>query len=276
MTDNNSLKIFESEQFGKIRTVMRDGEPWFVGRDVAEALGYSNTKDAINTHVQEDDRALLLRSEIATFENHILKSVLPATYVRAEIPNRGLTIINESGIYALIFGSRLPKAQEFKHWVTSEVLPSIRKHGAYMAPETIKKVLLNPDTIIRLATALKEEQQKTAKLTAENAELKPKAAFADTVSNSTGALNMSQMAKLLHNKHIDMGRNRLMNFLRNEKILMQDNLPYQQYIERGYFKVIESVVGNEQYPMTKTSTLVLPAGQQFIFNLLEKRGEISA
>lgn len=110
---------------------MRDGEPWFVGRDVAEALGYNNTKDAINTHVQEDDRALLLRSEIATFENYILKSVLPATYVRAEIPNRGLTIINESGIYALIFGSKLPKAKEFKHWVTSEVLPTIRKHGSY-------------------------------------------------------------------------------------------------------------------------------------------------
>ena len=145
-----------------------------------------------------------------------------------------------------------------------------------MTPETIETVLLNPDTIISLATALKEERQKAAKLVVENAELKPKAAFADTVSNSTGALNMGQMAKLLHNKHIDMGRNRLMNFLRNEKILMQDNLPYQQYIERGYFKVVESVVGSEQYPITKTSTLVLPAGQQFIFSLLEKRCKISA
>ena len=182
----------------------------------------------------------------------------------------------ENIFYRLAMKAKNEVAEKFQAKVADEIIPSIRKHGAYMTPETIKKVLLNPDTIISLATALKEEQQKTAKLTAENAELKPKADFADTVSNSTGALNMSQMAKLLHNKHIDMGRNRLMNFLRSEKILMQDNLPYQQYIERGYFKVIESVVGSEQYPIAKTSTLVLPAGQQFIFNLLEKRGEISA
>lgn len=258
--NNEAIKIFENPEFGQIRAIVRDGEPWFIGKDVALALQYADTSDAIKKHVSNDDKVLLKPGETPTLK----------------MSNFGSYFINESGLYTLIFGSRLPKAQEFKHWVTSEVLPSIRKHGAYMTPETIEKVLLNPDTIISLATALKEEQQKTAKLTAENAELKPKAAFADTVSNSTGALNMSQMAKLLHNKHIDMGRNRLMNFLRNEKILMQDNLPYQQYIERGYFKVIESVVGNEQYPMTKTSTLVLPAGQQFIFNLLEKRGEISA
>lgn len=255
--NNEAIKIFENPEFGKVRIIEEDGKPLFCGKDVAELLGYANTKDAILKHCENDGVAFYdLADSMGRFQS--------------------TKFLTEGNVYRLIIHSKLPSAGRFEHWVFDEVLPSIRKHGAYMTPETIEKVLLNPDTIISLATALKEEQQKTAKLTAENAELKPKAAFADTVSNSTGALNMSQMAKLLHNKHIDMGRNRLMNFLRNEKILMQDNLPYQQYIERGYFKVIESVVGNEQYPMTKTSTLVLPAGQQFIFNLLEKWGEISA
>lgn len=114
----NSLQIFNNAEFGSIRTVTIDNEPWFVGKDVAEALGYSNTKDAIATHVDPEDKQLIQRSENTTFE----------------IPNRGLTLINESGLYALIFGSKLPSARKFKHWVTSEVLPAIRKSGHYEAP----------------------------------------------------------------------------------------------------------------------------------------------
>ena len=103
-------------EFGELRTIDIDGEPWFVGKDVAAALGYSNTKDAIATHVASEDKKLIQRSEITTLE----------------IPNRGMTIINESGLYSLILSSKLPSAKEFKHWVTSEVLPSIRKNGAYI------------------------------------------------------------------------------------------------------------------------------------------------
>lgn len=127
----NEMKIFENEEFGQVRTVSIDGEPWFVGKDIATALGYKNTKDALVKHVDEEDKQILQRSKITTLENHIPKSALPMDFVSGEIPNRGLTIINESGVYAIIFGSKLPNAKKFKHWVTNEVLPSIRKTGAY-------------------------------------------------------------------------------------------------------------------------------------------------
>lgn len=130
----NNIQIFESEEFGGIRTVTIDNEPWLAGKDVAGALGYKNTKDAILTHVDEEDRRIIQRSEIATLENHIPKEVFPVNFVSADIPNRGLTVINESGLYALIFGSKLESAKRFKHWVTSEVLPTIRRTGTYQKP----------------------------------------------------------------------------------------------------------------------------------------------
>lgn len=128
----NELKIFENKEFGQVRTVIIDGEPWFVGKDVAVALGYKNTKDALLNHVDDEDRRILQRSEIATLENNLPKETFPVEFASADIPNRGLTVINESGVYSLIFGSKLPSAKKFKHWVTSEVLPSIRKTGAYV------------------------------------------------------------------------------------------------------------------------------------------------
>ncbi len=129
------IRIFENPEFGRVRTVCIDGKPWFAGKDVAEALGYKNTKDAVITHVDKEDKRIIQRSGIPTFENHIPKSAFPVDFdfVRGEIPNRGLEFINESGLYALIFGSKLPSAKRFKHWVTSEVLPSIRKTGGYGA-----------------------------------------------------------------------------------------------------------------------------------------------
>lgn len=116
----NNIQTFEHDEFGKVRTLLIDNEPWFVGKDVAEILGYSNTKDALITHVDEDDRRIIQRSENTTLE----------------IPNRGLTVINESGLYSLILSSKLPNAKKFKRWVTSEVLPAIRKRGFYGAPKT--------------------------------------------------------------------------------------------------------------------------------------------
>lgn len=130
----NELMIFENPNFGSIRSVEIDGEAWLVGKDVAQALGYSNTKDAISAHVDEEDRRILQRSEIATIENHIPKSMLPFDFVPTDVPNRGLTIINESGLYSLVLSSKLPGAKQFRRWVTSEVLPTIRKHGAYVKP----------------------------------------------------------------------------------------------------------------------------------------------
>ncbi len=144
------LIIFKHSEFGTIRTLEIEGEPWFIGKDVATALGYSDTKSAISDHVDDEDKQIIQRGQIATLE----------------IPNRGMTIVNESGLYSLTFYSKLPIAKEFKRWVTSEVLPSIRKHGGYMTPETIEAALSNPDIIIRLALELKAEQERRKEMEA--------------------------------------------------------------------------------------------------------------
>ena len=140
----NELQIFKNAEFGSIRTTTINGEPYFVGRDIAEILGYSNTKDAISTHVDEEDRTVIQRSENTTLE----------------IPNRGLTVINESGLYSLILSSKMPNAKKFKHWVTSEVLPAIRKHGVFAVDE----VLANPDVLINALMELKKEREEKSAL----------------------------------------------------------------------------------------------------------------
>lgn len=126
------MKIYENPEFGSVRTLSLDGIPYFVGKDVAEILGYSNTKDAISVHVDEEDKRVIQRSENTTFE----------------IPNRGLTVINESGMYSLVLSSKLPNARKFKRWVTNEVLPTIRKHGVYAVDELLE----NPDMLILRGT----------------------------------------------------------------------------------------------------------------------------
>lgn len=138
------IKIFKNPQFGEIRTIEKDGEPWFVGRDVAEALGYANTKDALASHADEEDKRIIQRSENATFD----------------IPNRGLTIINESGLYSLILSSKLPSAKAFKRWITHEVIPSIRKTGGYNADATMQSVVQTLATMQRVLEAQQEINKK--------------------------------------------------------------------------------------------------------------------
>lgn len=126
----NELKVFENPAFGQVRTIEVDGEPWFVGKDVAEALGYRNTKDALSSHVDDEDKRILQRSEIATIENRIPKSALPLEFVSADVPNRGLTAINESGLYSLILSSKLPTAKDFKRWAGGvEALEALKTFG---------------------------------------------------------------------------------------------------------------------------------------------------
>jgi len=241
----NELQIFNNEEFGEIRTVIIDGEPWFIGKDIAVKLGYSDPKDAIRKHVDIEDKQLIQKGQIATLE----------------IPNRGMNIINESGLYALIFGSKLESANRFKHWVTSEVLPAIRKHGMYATED----LLNDPDLLIAMATELKNERQvrKLAEQTIEKQ--KPLVDFANQVSDTTDLIDMKTMAKLLKDNNINIGRNRLFEFLRIKKILMKDNQPYQQYIDAGYFKVNEYTYTNS-FGQTKTNrqTFVTGKGQLYI------------
>lgn len=235
--------LFNDQQ---VRTVVRDGEPWFVGKDVAIVLGYGNTKDALLSHIDEEDRAILQRSENATFE----------------IPNRGLTIINESGLYSLIVSSKLPTAKEFKRWVTSEVLPTIRKHGAYMDMDVIEKALTNPDFIIQMATTLKEEKKRRMEAEAKIAADEHKVDFYNAVGSTSATLTIERFAKLVTEKlGIQTGRNRMFQWLRKNGFLQANNMPYQRYINNGWFKTYEVIKAGHAF----TVPSITGKGQQKLF-----------
>ena len=243
----SQLQIFNSEEFGEIRTVTIDNEPWFVGKDVATALGYSNSRKAIIDHVHEDDKGV----------------------TKCDTPSgtQNMTIINESGLYALIFGSKLELAQRFKHWVTSEILPSIRKHGIY----AIDQLLDNPELAIKAFTALKEEREKNKLLMEENQRMKPKEIFADAVASSKQSILIGQLAKLICQNGHPIGQNRLFEWLRNNGYLMKYgsnyNMPMQRYVEQGLFEVKESSVTNPDGSVKLTrTTKVTGKGQQYFIN----------
>ena len=247
----NEIKIFNNPEFGKVRTMEINGEPYFVGKDVAEILGYNNTKDAIATHVDADDRAVIQRSENTTLE----------------IPNRGLTVINESGLYSLILSSKLPKAKEFKRWVTSEVLPSIRKHGAYAVDE----LLNDPEFAIKTFTALKEERERSKRLSEQIEADKPKVIFADSVSAAKSSILVGDLAKLLKQNGVNIGQNRLFEWLRQKGYLIKGgsskNMPTQKAAEMGLFEVKVSTVNNPDGSIRETKTTkVTGKGQVYFVN----------
>lgn len=257
----NELKIFTNEEFGQIRTVLIENEPWFVGKDVATALGYADTKQAIRTNVHEDDKKHLSKSDFGG-----------CTSTTPEINNFGATVINESGVYALIFGSKLEKAKKFKHWVTSEVLPSIRKHGAYMTDNTLERVLDDPDFLIQLATKLKEEKAKNKVLSEENEAMKPKALFADSVQASQTSILVGDLAKLLKQNGYDIGANRLFGWLRENDYLIKrngtdHNMPTQRSMKLGLFEIKERTLVNSDGSVRITKTpKVTGKGQIYFIN----------
>ncbi|WP_304134371.1 phage antirepressor [Limosilactobacillus coleohominis] len=246
----------------QVRTVTINGEPCFVGNDVSTILGYSNYRNAVVNHVDDEDKQ--------------------RTQIEYAGQKREVTVINESGLYSLILGSKLPQAKEFKHWVTSEVLPTIRKHGAYMTPAKIEEVLTDPDTIIQLATQLKEEQQKRKRLQEENEVMKPKALFADAVSTAKTNILIGEMAKILKANGVDyitvagqkvtMGQNHFFQWLRENGYLIKRrgtdyNAPTQMAMNKGLFKVKEStsIDANGTTRVNKT-TKVTGKGQQYFTN----------
>lgn len=242
------LQIFQNEEFGEIRTVTINSEPWFVGKDVATALGYQNASKALADHVEECDK----------LNNESLSS----------LGQRGGWLINESGLYALIFGSKLESAKRFKHWVTSEVLPSIRKHGVYAVDE----LLQNPDMAIKAFTALKEEREKNKVLQADNERMKPKEIFADAVATSHTAILIGDLAKLLKQNGIETGQKRLFAWLRENGYLIKQkgtdwNMPTQKSMEMGLFEVKESTVNNpDGSSRINRTTKVTGKGQVYFIN----------
>lgn len=250
----NNLKIFEKEEFGKVSTLLDEkSNVWFIGKEIAKILGYKNSSRDINRHVDEEDRKIIQNYRNGTLE---------------KTSNRGVIIINESGLYSLILSSKLPKAKGFKHWITSEVLPSIRKTGTY----SIERNSYMIEDPIERAKRWIEEEQERQKLRIENSDMKPKAEFYDTVTDSKTAIPMDKVAKILDVK--GMGRNNLFEFLRKYEILQSNNSPYQKYVDSGYFRVIEKSFkddGGETKVYTKT--LVYQKGVDYIRKLLKKHNK---
>ena len=248
----NEIKIFENEEFGKVRTVIKDGEPWLVGKDVAEILEYSNTRDAISRHIDSEDKTTVVISDSGS-------SYKSKT-----------TIINESGFYSLVLSSKMPKAKEFRRWVTSNVLPTIRRTGGYVANEDMFIENYLPFLEEPYQGLFRLQMMAINQLNERIRHDQPLLEFANQVSNSENLIDMNAMAKLAIEENIPIGRNRLFRWLRENEILMSDNLPYQKYIDRGYFAVKESVFETGSMTKTYQQTFVTGKGQQFIIGLLKK------
>lgn len=240
----NKVKIFNSEEFGDVRTVTINGEPWFVGKDVADILGYQNGSRDINRHVHEEDRQ--------NYQNGTFDSP------------RGMTIINESGLYALIFGSKLESAVRFKHWVTSEVLPAIRRTGGYQMPAPQGKELL--------ALAVLEAQKTIDEQSKAIERMKPKVIFANAVETSHTSILIGDLAKLLKQNGVETGQKRLFDWMREKGYLIKRkgsdwNMPTQKAMNMKLFEVKESTVNNPDGSVRiNRTTKVTGRGQTYFVN----------
>lgn len=255
----SNIQIFNNPDFGTVRTLDNDGTVLFCGADIAKALGYSNPSKALNDHCKGD-----------LTKRYPITDSLGRTQDAIFIP--------ESDLYRLVFGSKLPTAEKFTDWVTETVLPSIRKHGAYMTPETLQAAILNPDTMIQLCQQLKTEQDKNKALSEENAKLAPKGLFADAVSVSDRCILVSELAKLLKQNGIETGQNRLYEQLRADGFLVKGrkrsdfNMPTQKAMELGLFKVRESTrVHSDGHTTIDKTTKVTGKGQIYLINYYLKK-----
>ncbi len=253
----NQIQIYTNPDFGDIRTVLINDEPWFVGKDVATALGYENTRDALAKHVDgEDKNTVAIRDGIQG--------------------NPNTTVINESGLYSLVFSSKLPKAKEFKHWVTSEVLPSIRKNSVYATEDFTERAINDPDFAIAVFMKLKEERAARKTLEEKVEKDKPKVELAEAISASDGDILVGALAKVLKQNGIDMGQNRLFAWMRDNDYLIKQkgknhNLPTQKSMDMGLMRIKENAVklGKDENGQTITTStpVITMAGQAYFINL---------
>ena len=251
---NEIEKVFNYED-KEIRTKIINEEIWFVGKDVAEILGYSNTQKAILNHIDEYDKGVTKWDTLGGKQD--------------------LIVINESGLYSLVLSSKLPTAKPFKRWVTSEVLPTIRKHGAYMTNDTLEKALTSPEFLIQLATNLKLEKEKNKKLTDKIETDKPKVIFAEALEISNNNILIGDLAKILKQNGVDIGQNRLFEYLRSNGYLCsrgeQYNSPTQKSLELKLFEVKTRTINNPDGSVRVTrTTKVTPKGQSYFINQFKK------
>lgn len=276
----NNLQFFNFED-QSVGVVKINEEPWFVGKDLTNILGYTNGPKAIKDHVDEEDK---LSERIVMSGQH-----------------RQVFLVNESGLYSLILSSKMPNAKKFKRWVTHEVLPAIRKHGAYMTDEKIEEVLTDPDTIIKLATQLKDERQQRLieqqlRRDAESQvrEMKPKALFADAVTSSKSTVLISDLAKMIKQngvhylyvtvngttKKLNMGPNNLFKWMRENHYLIARkgsdyNSPTQRSMLMELFEIKEkTIVHSDGHTTISKTPKVTGKGQQYFINLF-LNGEVA-
>ena len=251
----NELKTFENDRFGNVRVTMIDNEPWFVAADVCKALDLGNPSQAIS-RLDDDEKVTL-----TTNEGHSGK--LGGAQM--------LNVISEAGLYSLILKSRKPEAKSFRRWVTHDVIPTIRKHGAYMTPDALEKALLSPDYLLKVVTALKNETDKRKALEQQVERDKPKVILADAITESDDSVLVKTLATILKQNGYDIGQNRLFEQLRNEGFLVSRagnsrNLPTQKSMDMGLFEVRESVIYSGRDTKVVQTPYVTGKGQIYFVN----------
>lgn len=262
----NNLQVFTSPDFGEVRTIQQNGEPWFVGKDVADILGYSNSSKAIPQHVDEEDRQ---KQNLPTAQNGKL---VAASW-----------LINESGLYSLILSSKLPKAKEFKRWVTSEVIPAIRKTGGYIAgSENMTDAEIMAKAVLVAQSTIQQRDRRIKELESDVAAAKPKVIFADAVATSEQTILIGDLAKLIKQNGCDIGQKRLFVWMREQGYLIKRagadyNSPTQRAMEMGLFKIKETAISHSDgHVSVSKTTKVTGKGQIYFINLFNRNNQQAA
>lgn len=242
----SDLQIFNNDEFGNVRVVQIEGEPWFVGKDVAGCLGYKNLSRDINRHVDEEDK---ITKMIPQYQNGTLVSKT--------------LLINESGLYSLIMSSKLPSAKRFKRWVTAEVLPQIRKTGGYIPVDQ------GDSDLMIMAKALNIMQNTLADKDSIIKALQPKADFADCMLKCNNSISVGEFAKVITDNGFEIGRNRLFKYLRDQHYLMKNNIPYQRYMKNDIFQLKEGYHFEGSEYIQDFTTLITPKGQEYLYGKIK-------
>lgn len=256
----NGIKIFENVEFGAIRTVEVKNEPWFVGKDVAEILGYSNPRKALADHVKDNHKNTVT--------------------IRDGIGNPNKTVIDEAGVYSLVMRSKLPKAEQFQEWVTSEVLPAIRKTGGYInGSESMSDDEIMARALLMAQKTIENNRARISQLESDNDRMRPKEIFADAVAASDQTILIGDLAKLIKQNGRDMGQKRLFVWMRENGFLIKRkgadyNSPTQRAMEMGLFRVKETAITRpDGHTMVNKTTKVTGKGQQYFLNLFLREDE---
>lgn len=251
MTGMTEIQVFNNPEFGNVRTMDENGTVLFCGSDVAKALGYQNPSRDVQRHCK----------------------AIEVRYTTDSVGRqKEMLFIPESDLYRLVFSSKLPSAEKFTDWVTSDVLPSIRKHGAYLTPETIEAAIVNPDIMIQLCNTIKAERAQKEALQAQALADRPKVQFAEAVEASSGSVKVGDFAKMVSKRNgVQIGQNKLYKWMRDKEILTRDNIPYQRYMKAGYFEVAEFLLRGRPVKMT----YITGKGQTYLYKRL-RGSELSA